>query len=200
MDDGSTDDGAARARSLEPRINVIFQRNAGEQVARNVGLANATSEIVAFLDQDDIWHSRHLELTVEALRVTGTAVAPRLQPFECEPGADVDLDLTAAVSAISTVLTAATLAQSSPSVAVVARRRDMQAIGGYPSLARGTADYIVLVASTCSMLTARSLADVSFVRWQGGCFEGSSRRYRDASGAPSTTSASSNSAACVMAL
>ncbi|MGD0196604.1 MAG: glycosyltransferase family A protein [Solirubrobacteraceae bacterium] len=55
VDDGSTDDGAARARRhpLGPRI--IEQQNAGVAAARNRGALAASQPFLAFLDQDDLW-------------------------------------------------------------------------------------------------------------------------------------------------
>jgi len=63
VDDGSTDTGPTVARSF-PGVRVIRQSNAGTAAARNAGIAAARCELVAFLDQDDLWTSRKLELQV----------------------------------------------------------------------------------------------------------------------------------------
>jgi glycosyltransferase involved in cell wall biosynthesis len=66
VDDGSTDDTAAIARSYSPDVVVITQANRGVSGARNTGLAAAKAPYIALLDQDDIWRpgklSRQLEL------------------------------------------------------------------------------------------------------------------------------------------
>src|SRR5689334_313192 len=54
VDDGSTDDSAAVA-AVFPNVRVIRQANAGQAAAFNRGVADLTSEFVAFLDQDDLW-------------------------------------------------------------------------------------------------------------------------------------------------
>jgi glycosyltransferase involved in cell wall biosynthesis len=55
VDDGSTDDSAAIAKSYGPPVRVIRQPNQGESVARNRGLEEAKGDWVAFLDADDLW-------------------------------------------------------------------------------------------------------------------------------------------------
>ena len=66
VDDGSSDDSAAIARSYGPAVTVITQSNRGVSGARNAGLAAATAPYIALLDQDDIWQpgklARQLEL------------------------------------------------------------------------------------------------------------------------------------------
>ena len=62
VDDGSTDDTPAVLASYGDRIRVIRQQNAGVAAARNAGLAVARGEYMAFIDSDDIWLPRKLEL------------------------------------------------------------------------------------------------------------------------------------------
>jgi glycosyltransferase involved in cell wall biosynthesis len=66
VDDGSTDDTCSQLTPHLHRIHYILQPNQGVSTARNRGLAEAHNDIVAFLDADDVWHPRKLELQLEA--------------------------------------------------------------------------------------------------------------------------------------
>ena len=68
VDDGSVDD---IVRALEPyrdRVQLFRQTNAGASSARNNGARHATGKYLAFLDADDFWHPRKLELQLAAFR------------------------------------------------------------------------------------------------------------------------------------
>jgi GT2 family glycosyltransferase len=66
IDDGSTDNSAARVKTFQDsRIRLLQQANAGVSCARNRGIELATGELVCFLDADDWYHPRHLESIVD---------------------------------------------------------------------------------------------------------------------------------------
>jgi glycosyltransferase involved in cell wall biosynthesis len=66
VDDGSETE-AVGAVAREHQAVVIRQENAGESAARNTGLRAARYPWVAFLDSDDLWLPRKLELQWSAL-------------------------------------------------------------------------------------------------------------------------------------
>jgi glycosyltransferase involved in cell wall biosynthesis len=68
IDDGSTDDTSARVGGYGTRVRYIRQPNQGVSAARNRGLREVRSEFVAFLDADDVWHPRKLEIQLPLLR------------------------------------------------------------------------------------------------------------------------------------
>ena len=62
VDDASTDDTPRVLAAYGQRIRAIRQPNGGAGAARNTGIAAARGEYVAFLDADDVWLPRKLEL------------------------------------------------------------------------------------------------------------------------------------------
>lgn len=55
IDDGSTDNTSQVLEQYGHRLRVIRQQNQGQAAARNAGIAAATGDYVAFLDDDDLW-------------------------------------------------------------------------------------------------------------------------------------------------
>jgi len=73
IDDGSTDDGRAVVeRYRDPRLRMLRQPNRGPGAARNVGLRECRSPLVAFLDADDEWLPGFLEASLGMLRTNPT--------------------------------------------------------------------------------------------------------------------------------
>ena len=65
VDDGSTDYRARVFGSIcDTRIKLIQQPNAGVSAALNVGISLSRSELVAFIDADDTWDARFLQIIV----------------------------------------------------------------------------------------------------------------------------------------
>lgn len=67
VDDGSTDDTAARLKRFGSDIAFIRQEHLGPPFARNTGIRKSSGELVAFLDSDDLWLPDKLERCVTAL-------------------------------------------------------------------------------------------------------------------------------------
>lgn len=64
VDDGSTDSTASIVARYRSKVNYFHQENSGPAAARNLGLAQATGDWIAFLDADDLWHAEKLERQV----------------------------------------------------------------------------------------------------------------------------------------
>jgi glycosyltransferase involved in cell wall biosynthesis len=61
INDGSTDLSVQVVEKFDdPRISINNQENAGVSAARNTGVRLAQSELIVFIDADDLWHSDFL--------------------------------------------------------------------------------------------------------------------------------------------
>ncbi len=67
VDDGSEDGTAEVCARLGTDIHYIHQDNAGASAARNTGIEAAGGDWLAFLDADDLWDPKKLELQITAL-------------------------------------------------------------------------------------------------------------------------------------
>ena len=65
VDDGSTDGSFGVARAHPHPIVCLRQPNAGHAAARNLGVASATGDFLAFCDADDLWHPEKLARQLE---------------------------------------------------------------------------------------------------------------------------------------
>ena len=78
VDDGSADATAKVLAELRPEVEAagvratfIRQKNAGVAAARNLGLAEASGEYIAFIDDDDAWFPEKLTRQMGVLLATG---------------------------------------------------------------------------------------------------------------------------------
>lgn len=72
VDDGSKDDSKKILESYGEKITAIFQANQGVSAARNNGILASKGEFVAFLDADDVWFKRKIELQIEKFSTNKT--------------------------------------------------------------------------------------------------------------------------------
>ncbi|MEL7507903.1 MAG: glycosyltransferase [Cyanobacteria bacterium J06554_1] len=66
VDDGSTDNSRDIIQSYSHRLISVFQANSGQGAAFNAGLAQASGDIICFLDADDYYRPDKLEKVVAA--------------------------------------------------------------------------------------------------------------------------------------
>ncbi len=94
VDDGSRDDTAERLQPYRSHVRYLHQANRGVAAARNAGVAAAGQPWVAFLDADDVWHPRKLELQLAVLarRPDLVLLGARLFPWPAEEFPDLGQD------------------------------------------------------------------------------------------------------------
>ncbi len=74
VDDGSDDPEAIRrVTDGRPSVTVVRQPAGGVSTARNLGVSHTRGELLVFLDDDDRWHEKRIELQVAAIDDTVVA-------------------------------------------------------------------------------------------------------------------------------
>lgn len=135
VDDGSRVD-LSWVAALDPRIRLVCQAHAGVSAARNLGIAEATAEWVAFLDHDDVWAPDKLERQLTALEDSGADLSHTAFRWEFVRAGEAPAFQEARYGRVVTyeaLLQGETVCTSS----VLVRRSALLDAGGFdPSLAR----------------------------------------------------------------
>lgn len=134
VDDGSTDETADVVGKFGGAVKYIRQENSGVCAARNRGVAESSSDLIAFLDADDIWESTNLEK--QAARFNGDSniglVHCGLREFDDKSGATIRLHLDGGEDGVADNL----LLWEGPVIvgpggAVTVSREAFDAVGGF---------------------------------------------------------------------
>jgi len=94
IDDGSTDS-TTQIVADYPEIKLIGQNHLGPAAARNTGIRQAQSELIAFLDSDDLWLANKIERQLSALAASPSAgfSFATLATFQMSPAAEIPSEL-----------------------------------------------------------------------------------------------------------
>lgn len=74
IDDGSTDGTGNLVKARTEEVIYVLQDNAGPAAARNVGIATASADYLAFIDADDLWLPDKLTRQMELFDATRKSV------------------------------------------------------------------------------------------------------------------------------
>lgn len=170
IDDGSTDASAdiATSHPLQPKV-IRLGLNRGVAFARNTGLLEATTDYVAFLDQDDMWLPWRTERLQNAVEAFGGVVVTEEQVFAAAEDRDAlrdhpflswvehwrpraqatdllsEIDGTAHDSAPTTITPQRLISGSvTKTTSYALPRRLALQVGGFAAWARGADDWILL--------------------------------------------------------
>lgn len=143
--DGDDPDTSARLQGLDARV--IVQSPGGVARARNLGARSAHGDWLAFLDDDDLWHPRHLELMSSYIKANPLCRAVQAGYWTFASGAgESDLDAHDLVSCLA-------------------------AIEDRPEW--GALDYIDIMGRSYDLLLERNRGVISTAKVQRDVFEGS---------------------------
>ncbi len=91
VDDGSTDGTWELLQAAGPRVRSFRREHpGGPGVARNLALANASGELVAFLDADDLLLPRYLESQIECFERAGERQSRAVGLVCCDASITID--------------------------------------------------------------------------------------------------------------
>lgn len=168
VDDGSTDAGPDWvARSVDPRVRLHRQANAGVSAARNQGIELARSDFVALLDADDYWDRGHLANMQDLI-----GAFPGAALYACAYHTVYSAGRVRKVNTLSwrperSLLTDyfADAVLGEPPVwtgAVVVSRAALQAVGGFPLRVTSGEDLITWARLACAGPVAYSTEATSY--------------------------------------
>lgn len=139
VDDGSTDDPRAVVETYsDPRIRYFRQKNGGLANARNTGVRETTSPWVGFLDADDRWEPRKLELQVKALQADPEAVLCYTGKLLAGPG---ELRSVAPAEPVEKNWPKLRYQNTITPSTVIIRRDALEAVGGFDDQLRACEDW-----------------------------------------------------------
>jgi glycosyltransferase involved in cell wall biosynthesis len=142
VDDGSTDNTAGIVAKYGERVRYIYQKNAGLSTARNTGIEAARGEYVAFLDADDAWLPDYLEKTVAKIGQLSPdfAIVASRNSFIDPQGTPLKLKRLAPEIDMEVLCHDIVFRSCFFPSAVVARRKALEACGGFNSALRSSED------------------------------------------------------------
>jgi glycosyltransferase involved in cell wall biosynthesis len=156
VDDGSADPVEPYLADYGSRIRTIYQENRGIGPARNTGIAHCAGNFLAFLDSDDMWTPRKLEVQLDAFGADPTldAVYGKASHFYDEQTTD---EFRARHPIIKKT------ADATVSTAIVIRRESFDRVGSFSEYSEGV-DVEWRLRAVDSGLVDVTLPEVLFLR------------------------------------
>ena len=166
VDDGSTDGTSDMLRLHYPDVRVVHTHGIGPAGARNLGIDQATSEYIAFLDSDDLWYPDTLAHVVSVLTSSRlpAMLCGRVVTFDGDDAATPPASDHRVISyrASEGLLAALPLAEFPHPSAVVVRRDVLKGAEGFdvPAIPAEDVDLYLRIGAVggCAVVDAPPLA------------------------------------------
>lgn len=159
VDDGSNPE-ITLDRAPDLALSLIrIDRDVGPASARNRGIAAATGDLVAFLDDDDVWHPEKTERQVAALSAAPREIGMSHTAFEYWPGGGREVRKVARAELRRTVLKGPVIVPST----VMIRRSVLAETGGFDSSLRQMEDWDLFIRVS-DVYSSIALSDPLVVR------------------------------------
>lgn len=140
VDDGSADDGPTLIQAM-PGVRLVRNPDKGSSPARKYGYSLTRAPLVAFLDQDDLWHPDHLALLVRALAEHPMAPAALARHVDFDEDGHPDLGRPEYGPAEIDPWDHFPLPLTPTSSTMLVRRTELDRCGGYATHYTGAPDY-----------------------------------------------------------
>ena len=142
IDDESSDNTCAIVTSNFPEVRLIKKHNGGPSSARNLGIKNAKSEWIAFLDADDNWANDKTEIQLSEIDRNPKAVLIASNWTEtARPLLDSQKARPAEVSTKKLWTSEILVLNRFQTSTVIARRAQLDQLGGFLSELDGAEDW-----------------------------------------------------------
>jgi hypothetical protein len=133
VDDGSAEDIGALVREFGDCVTYLRQESRGPGAARNLGIAHATGEYIAFLDSDDLWFPWTLLAYNKVIEqyCSPSLIAGRLLYFDDEHGLIAHSESALRCEHFQDYLSAVTRRHFVGAGQMVVSRNAINAVGGF---------------------------------------------------------------------
>lgn len=139
VDDGSQDDTRERLASYGDRIRYVHQQNQGLSAARNTGIREARGEYLAFLDSDDAFHPRKVELQMKYVQQHQEVNLLATEMFSEEPIRWSDVQSAEPPVTLISLEAIAIKPRFAPS-SVIVRKKCFETVGDFDTTLRSVED------------------------------------------------------------
>lgn len=175
VDDGSEDDTRERLSQYGDRIRYVYQQNQGLSAARNTGMRIARGEYLAFLDSDDAFHPRKVELQIHYIQHHPDVELLATEMFSDEPIRWIDF-MPAEPSVTFISLEAIAIKPRFAPSSVILHKRCIETAGAFDTSLRSVEDREMWIRIATMYKMARIDMPLTWYRYTPGSMSSNPER------------------------